>query len=79
MIVDPKDDGRLMKEQTRELVAKIDVGMEREGCVLIYRQDSSTIELVTTSRDDGDCSLSLSREEAEKVGKCILEASAQTK
>ena len=71
-----------MEQTTRELIARIDVGKrtgtEHDGCVLIYRfRDHAGIELVTTERDNGDCSLMLSPEEAQAVGKRILEAAGQ--
>ena len=66
-----------MEESGRQLVARIDTGkgtaMEPAGSVLIYRQEGhSGIEVVTTSRDNGDCSLMLSPEEARLVADCIL-------
>jgi len=65
-------------EIQRNLIAKINVNPsqddEPDGCVLIYEMNDE-INLVTTSRSNGDCELFFSKAMAKEIGEELIKAS----
>jgi hypothetical protein len=65
----------------RELVSRTDVGEqtggEPEACILIYRfPPEPDLELVVTARHNGDAAIMVSPDEARRIGRALLDATA---